>query len=181
MKTVLCIALASALAVATTLAPGHAFAQAEPEKRPGPVPQASPAPVPSTVAQPGPTGAPEDDATRVNLKAALDSTMTRMDELMKQSTMLSSSFAELATLHHGADKSEILMMQRVSDALGAMADEVKQTVAQYKRMLDDESALETGAMKSEVDGLHAVMEVIAGEVDDALQTLQRLQAQLGQG
>jgi hypothetical protein len=94
---------------------------------------------------------------------------------------LSQSFSSLATLHHGADRSEILMMVRVSDAMGSMAAELKMTLAQYKHMLDDESSTESGAMKSEVDGLQAAMQVIAGEVNDAIQTLRRLEAQLGQG
>ena len=72
-------------------------------------------------------------------------------------------------------------MERVSDAMGSMAAELKSTLAQYKHMLDDETTTETGAMKAEVDGLNAAMQVIAGEVTDAIQTLHRLELQLGQG
>jgi len=171
--------LAAALAM-TTLAPTGARAQAEPEKRPGPAPQHGPKAPPAETPQPGPVGAPEA-IDPIAVKADIDSTMQRMDRLIAQSVTLSASFAQIAALHHGADRSEILVMQRMSDAMGAMAGELKATLAEYKRMLDDETSTETGAMKSEVDGLHAAMEAIAGEVNDAIQTLHRLEAQLGQG
>jgi hypothetical protein len=118
---------------------------------------------------------------QLGLKVEADTTMAHMDLLMKQSLALSKSFAELAALHHGADRSEILVMERVSDAMGSMAGELKSTLGQYKKMLDDETTTETGTMKAEVDGLNAAMQVIAGEVTDAIQTLHRLEAQLGQG
>jgi hypothetical protein len=175
MKRLAGLALLAAIIFVHT----EALAQAEPQKRPGPAPQSTPVPPLPAPAQPGPLGAPAIDMVR--LKADVDSSIARMTVLMNESTALSASFGSLAALHHGADKSEILMMQRVSDAMGTMAGEVKVTLAQYQRMLDDETTLETGAMKSEVDGLHGAMEVIAGEVDDALKTLQRLEAQLGQG
>lgn len=167
-------------AALTLLAPAAARAQAEPEKRPGPAAQSGPKAPPAETPQPGPVGAPEA-IDPIAAKADIDSTMLRMDLLIKQSLALSQSFASLAALHHGADRSEILMMQRVSDAMGAMAGELKATLVQYRRMLDDETSTETGAMKSEVDGLHAAMDVIGGEVNDALRVLARLEAQLGQG
>lgn len=167
-------------ALALALAVAQAGAQTEPEKRPGPAPAHGPKEPPPPAPAAGPVGAPVTvDASALTAQA--DSTMRHMDLLMKQSLALSKSFAELATLHHGADRSEILMMQRVSDAMGSMAAELKGTLAQYKLMLNDETATETGAMKSEVDGLHAAMQVIAGEVTDAIQTLHRLEGQLGQG
>lgn len=153
---------------------------AEPFKHPGPGTQHGPnTPAPDEPA-PGPLGAPVT-VDPSQLTAQVDSTMLQMESLIKQSQALSQSFASLAALHHGADRSEILVMQRVSDAMGAMAGELKMTLEQYKRMLEDETNTETGKMKSEVDGLHAAMEVIAGEVSDAIKTLHRLEGQLGQG
>lgn len=179
IRPIALVFMTAALAM-TTLVPAGARAQAEPEKRPGPGPQSGPKAPPPPPPATGPVGAPVTVDSN-DLSVDVDSTMQRMDVLMKESLALSRSFASLAPLHHGADRSEILMMQRVSDAMGAMAGELKTTLAQYKRMLDDETSTETGAMKSEVDGLHAAMEVIAGEVGDAIRTLHRLEAQLGQG
>jgi hypothetical protein len=157
----------------------QARGQVEPQKRAGPRTEVV-AKEPAPVRSPGPIGAPVT-VDQLALKTEVDTTMTRMDRLMKQSLVLSQSFAELAALHHGADRSEILMMQRVSDAMGSMASELKTTLAQYKRMLDDETSSENGAMKAEVDELNSAMQVIAGEVMDAIQTLRRLEGQLGQG
>jgi hypothetical protein len=177
MRWFICLAVVLATSVLIHV---DAIAQTEPQKRPGPAPQTTPIP-PTAPAQAGPAGAPDEGVDVSRLKADVDSTVARMAVLTKQSAALSASFARLAALHHGADRAEILMMQRVSDAMGTMAGEVETTLVQYKRMLDDETDLETGAMRSEVDGLHGVMEVIAGEVDDALKTMLRLEAQLGQG
>ena len=183
------VVIITAMAMATALGQMEARAQVAPAKRPVEEPDKHPAPGrqlvdpgagPAAAPAAGPEGAPVT-VDPLQLKADVDSTMARMDSLMKESLALSQSFASLAALHHGADKSEILMMQRVSDAMGSMAAELKTTLAQYKRMLDDETSTETGAMKSEVDGLQAAMTVIAGEVDDAIRTLHRLEAQLGQG
>jgi hypothetical protein len=179
IRPIVWLSMTAALAL-TELAPVAALAQAEPDKRPGPAQQHGPGSPPPQIPQTGPVGAPEANDP-VAAKADIDSTMQRMDLLMKQSLALSQSFARLAALHQGADRSEILMMQRVSDAMGAMAGELKATLAQYKRMLDDETTSETGTMKSEVDGLHAAMEVIGGEVNGAIRVLARLEAQLGQG
>ncbi len=174
--------LVMAAAVMVTMAwAGAAHAQAEPDKRPGPAAQSGPkSPPQSPPAAAGPAGAPVT-VDQIELKADVDSTMAHMDGLMEQSLALSKSFSQLAALHHGADRSEILMMQRVSEAMGSMAAELKSTLAQYKKMLDDETATETGVMKAEVDGLNAAMQVIASEVTEAMRTLHRLEAQLGQG
>jgi len=115
------------------------------------------------------------------VNAVVDSTMVQMDSLIRESQALSTSFADLAALHRGADRSEILMMQRVSDAMGVMAGELKMSLAQYRHLVNDETSTETGTMRNEVDTLHASMQVIAGEVKDAISMLRRLQAQLGQG
>lgn len=111
----------------------------------------------------------------------IDSTMLRMSTLIEQSESLSKSFAQLAQLHHGADKSEVLMMQRMSDAMGAMAEEVRASLDVYKKMLGDETASDTGTMKEEVEGLKGILDGIAVQIDLALTTLQRLRLQLGQG
>jgi len=179
-KPIATVVILLALALTTAFGQVDARAQAEPEKRPGPGRQLDPNQIPPVMPVSGPIGSPIS-VEPLQLKAEVDTTMTRMDSLMKQSLALSQSFASLATLHHGADRSEILMMVRVSDAMGSMAAELKMTLAQYKHMLDDESSTESRTMKSEVDGLQTAMRVIAGEVNDAIQTLHRLEAQLGQG
>lgn len=176
----------TSLIVAAVIVPGIAFAlshaspQKEPEKRPGPAPQSTPVPKPPANPATGPVGAPAG-VDNASLKAQVDSTMQRMEQVSLESKELSRSFAALAALHHGADRSEILIMQRMSDAMATMAGEVTTTLRQYKAMLDDETASDTGAMKAEVQELRAAIDVIAGEVADAVQTLHRLQAQLGQG
>lgn len=113
--------------------------------------------------------------------AQVDSTMQQMTRLMETSRTLSKSFAQLAELHHGADKGEIQMMQRVSDSMGVMAGEIKTTLLQYSKMLQDETASESGGMRGDVDNLHGAMATMARQISDAIQTLQRLDIQLGQG
>ncbi|HKW13601.1 MAG TPA: hypothetical protein VJS69_03860 [Candidatus Krumholzibacteria bacterium] len=186
-KPIAAVAILAVMATTTVLGHVDARAQAmhqrpaeEPQKHPGPGRQTDPNAPPPVMPVSGPVGAPVT-VDQLQLKTDVDSTMTRMDALMKESLSLSQSFSSLAALHHGADKSEILMMQRVSDAMGSMAAELKSTLAQYKHLLDDETTTETGTMRSEVDGLQAAMQVIAGEVDDSIRTLRRLEAQMGQG
>jgi hypothetical protein len=172
--------VAIAMVPVVSLSFTRAGAQTEPEKRPGPVPQATKVPTTPPGATAGPAGAPAtlDDES---LKAQVDSTLLWMQSVISDAQSLSASFATLAPAHHGADRSEILMMQRMSDAMATMAGEVMTTLRQYKTMLDDETASDTGAMKADVQELKAAIVVIAGEVADAVQSLHRLQAQLGQG
>ena len=108
----------------------------------------------------------------------VDSTMQRMATIIETSQELSNSFAQLAERHHGADRSEVLMMQRMSDAMGAIAGEVKMSMAVYKKMLDDETASDTATMKVEVDNLKRVLDIIAVQVDLGIDMLQRLRLQL---
>lgn len=139
-----------------------------------PTPQVSPPP-PKPDEQPPRLGGPGLGGGT----AQIDSTMQRMALLVERAQALSKSFGELAQLHHGADKSEVLMMQRMSDAMGSMAQEVNSSLGVYKKMLGDETASDTGTMKAEVQGLKATLDIIAGEVAQALGTLQRLQSQVG--
>jgi hypothetical protein len=176
--------LISAAAVLAFSLAGLSFAQDQfpdnPQKRKGPVPRTDA--VPPELASPvsGALGSP-GAADRTALKAQIDATMERMARRVEESQALAESFANLAELHHGADRSEILMMQRMSETMGTMAGEVGTSLAQYKKMLDDETASESGNMKAEVQSLKTVTDVIAAEIDQAITTLQKLQLQLGQG
>jgi ATP/maltotriose-dependent transcriptional regulator MalT len=128
----------------------------------------------------GPAGAPmiTDD---VALHEQLNSSMQHMRDLAVESQSLAQTFAKLAATHHGADRSEMLVMQRMSEAMGTMSGEVQASLAQYKQMLENETASDSGMMKAEVQGLKGALDVMAGEIDDAMQTLRKLQSQLGQG
>jgi hypothetical protein len=152
------------------------FPQDESPNKSRPTPQVS-SPPPKPTEQPPQLGGPGLGGGT----AQIDSTTQRMALLIAQSQALSKSFGELAKLHHGADKSEVLMMQRMSDAMGSMAGEVKASLEVYKAMLGDETASDTGTMKTEVQGLKSVLDIVAAEVSQALGTLQRLESQLGQG
>jgi len=150
--------------------------QEESPNKSRPTPQVSPPP-PKPDEQPPQLGGPGLGGRT----APIDSTIQRMSLLIERSQALSKSFGELAQRHHGADKSEVLMMQRMSDAMGAMAGEVHASLEAYKKMLGDETASDTGTMKAEVQGLKATLDIIAGEIAQALDTLQKLQSQVGQG
>ncbi len=168
-----------ALAVAGGFFARPGNTQEAPKKGKQPIEQ--PYPTPKTAAdQPGQPGG-EDDIDTVPNTAPIDSAIQRMTVLVQQSQALSKSFANLATLHEGADRGEILVMQRMSDATAAMAGEIKMSLQQYKKMLNDETASDTGSMRSEVQGLKSIMDGLAREIDDAVQTLQALQGQMGQG
>jgi hypothetical protein len=117
----------------------------------------------------------------MNRMMEVDSTMRRVATLMEKSQTLSKSFSELAADHHGADKSEILMMQRMSDSMGTIAGEIKVSLQQYKKMLGDETTSESGRMKTEVQSFQGVLDGMASHIDEVLGTLQTLQVQLGQG
>jgi hypothetical protein len=130
--------------------------------------------------QPGGTeGAIDLDNTAV--EARIDSTIQRMTLLIQKSQMLSKSFGDLAPLHEGADRSEIVVMQRMSLAMETMAGEIKMTLQQYKKMLNDETPAQTGRMREEVRGLRGLLDIVASEIDQIVTTLQTLQGQLGQG
>ncbi|HET6349938.1 MAG TPA: hypothetical protein VFH88_12730 [Candidatus Krumholzibacteria bacterium] len=104
-----------------------------------------------------------------------------MSTLAAEAMKLSQSFRELATLHEGADRSEILMMQRMSDAMGSVAGELGLSFKQYQKMVADESTDQSGTMREQVQVLKTVLDAMAGQVDSGVKTLHSLQAQLGQG
>lgn len=186
MKTRMPLAIAAilALVVAGALSQVWGHPQVQPPKRQqGPTQPAPPDPKTPT-GQPGGQVGGMDDMNNMdyaNRMMQVDSLMARMTILIEKSQILSKSFGDLAVAHHGADKSEILMMQRMSDSMGTMAGELKTSLQQYKKMLGDETASEAGRMKTEVQSLKGVMDGIAGHIEEALQTLQKLQTQLGQG
>ncbi len=186
MKTRMSLAIAAvfALVVVGALSSVWGDPQQEPS-RTRPVPPSPPTPPESKIptGQSGQLGGMDDmgNVDYMNLMMQVDSTMQRMTVLMEKSQKISKSFGELAAPHHGADKSEILMMQRMSESMGTMAGEVKMSLQQYKKMLQDETASESGKMKGEIQSLKDVLDDIAGHIDEALQTLQMLQEQLGQG
>ena len=111
----------------------------------------------------------------------VDSMMQRMTMLMERTSSYSKSFGLLAATHHGADKSEILMMQRMSDSMGTMAGEIKANLQRYKDMLDDETTSESVNVKVEVQSLKGSLDSIARDVEKAVNTLQTIQEGLGQG
>jgi hypothetical protein len=131
----------------------------------------------------GGTSDMEDTGTTdtMQLAAQVDAQMQRVGVMVEKAQSLSRLFGDLAALHEGADKSEILMMQRMSDSMGAMAGEVKMSLQQYKKMLGDETASESGTIKADVQRLKGVMDGIVDQIAQGLQMLQAMQAQLGQG
>lgn len=113
--------------------------------------------------------------------AQVDSIIQRMTMLTERTRSYSKSFASLAATHHGADKTEILMMQRMSDSMGTMAGEVKVSLQQYKSLLEDETASENSKTRAEVQSLDGSLNSIASYIENAVNTLQSLQEQYGQG
>jgi hypothetical protein len=115
------------------------------------------------------------------LMARVDSTMRRMNDMIVKSNTLSTYFGDLAELHHGADRAEILTMQQMSKSMGIMASEVNVVLRQYKTMVEDETSSEPGQVKGEVDGLKSVIDRMATQIESALSTLETIQGQMGQG
>jgi hypothetical protein len=111
----------------------------------------------------------------------LDQTIQRMTAIVQQAKAFSTTFDKLAALHEGADKSEVLMMKRMSDSMATMAGEIKMSAEQYKRMVGDESATQSGQMRQEVQRLKSIIDGAAKNVEKGMQTLQDLQVALGQG
>jgi hypothetical protein len=183
MKTTMSLAISVIIAfvVAGPISSVWGQDQQEP-KTTRPLPPPTPPP-PATPEQGGQLGGMDDmtDVNYMNLMMQVDSTMQRMTILVGESQALSKSFAELAASHHGADKSEILMMQRMSDSMGVMAGEIKMSLQQYRKMLEDETVSESGRMKAEVQSFKGMLDGIVTHIEQSLQTLELLKGQLGQG
>jgi len=185
MKSRILVAVSAiiAFAVAGSLSPVRAEIQQNPPKKQS-LPQTPPVvPESKTVVQGGGLGG-MDASTMTEQMAVMmpvDSMMQRMTMLMKRAQSYSKSFGELAEVHHGADKKEILMMQRMADSMGMMAGEIKVSLQQYKDMLDDETSSESGSMRVEVHSFKATLDGIASYIEQATNTLQMLEERLGQG
>ncbi len=189
MKTRTLFAISSILAI--VMAGGVSSVSAHPQdtekKNQGPLLQPRESRPEGETMVPGQPGEPGGESVEdlnnseyLAATAMIDSSVARITVLMKQAQDLSQSFGQLATLHEGADRSEIYMMQRMSDAMGTMAGEIKSSFLQYKKLLAEETTSESGSMKGEIQGLKGVMDGIARQIDQAVQTLQTLKVQLGQ-
>ena len=184
MRRGLLFGTAGVLALAVGFSSVWAQSQTEPQKRQqGPTQITPPEQKPAAVQPTGQTGATDDlqGADHATVIAQLDATLQRMTALTKQAQALSKSFGEIAAAHHGADKSEVVMMQRMSDSMGTMAGEIKMSLEQYKNMLEDETSSQSGAIKTEVQSLKGIIDGIARNVEEGVQTLQKMLTALGQG
>jgi len=172
-----------ALAFAGSLSSAWAGPQQESPQK-GPERQTSPVPDETKLQAQGGEVMGMNDSTNADyesLRIQVDAMMQRMKTLTEKAQSYSKSFGELAAAHHGADRSEILMMQRMSDSMGMMAGEIKVSLQQYKDMLDDETASDSGAMRVEVQSFKGILDGIARYIEGAVNTLQTLQERLGQG
>jgi hypothetical protein len=184
MRKGLLFAAAAVFALSVGFSALWAQSQTDPQKRQqGPTQVTPPEQKPTTGQPAGQPGGMDDlqGADHAAVVAQIDATVERMTAVTKQAQALSKSFGELAAAHHGADKSEVLMMQRMSDSMGTMAGEIKMSLQQYKKMLEDETSSQSGAMKAEVQSLKAIIDGIARNVEEGIQTLQKMQTALGQG
>lgn len=178
--------LVYAIAAAGALGPATTQAQDAPRKGTDVKPERLPGDIPPPAGRAGAPGGVgmdmEDNAVNdADVVAQIDLTLAQLKTLTDRARSLSGSFAELATLHEGADKSEILMMKRMSDSMQMMSAELQTSLQQYKKLLQEETVSETGAMRDEVRGFKGIMDGMARQVNSAVQTLQTLQVQLGQG
>jgi len=172
------------IAAAGVLGSVAAPAQDAPRKGTDVKPERLPGETPPPSGQPGAPGGTEIQAgatADTDVSAQIDATLAQLKTLAERAKSLSASFGDLAALHEGADKSEILMMKRMSDSMQMMAGELQSSMEQYKKLLAEETASESGAMRDEVRNFKGIMDGMALQVNSAVQTLQRLQAQLGQG
>ena len=186
MKTRKLVAVAAILAFALTGSISSAWGEPQeaPPKKGHQIGQTSPFPSETTPEnQGGPIGGMNDTTTMQNVSviAQVDSMMQRMIVLKEKAQSDSKSFGVLAAGHHGTDKTEILMMKRMSDSMGMMAGEIEVSLQQYKEMLKDETGSENGSMNAEVQNLTVILYGIARYVDGAVNTLHTLDERLGQG
>jgi len=184
MKTRILVAVTAilAFAVAGSLSPVWGVPQQESPHK-GPAPRTSPTPPETKIQEQGGevAGMGDTTITSMSVMGQIDSMTQRMSVLMEKSESYSRQFGVLAATHHGADKSEILMMQRMSDSMGMMAGEIKASLQQYKEMLEDETTSESGSMKAEVQSFRGILDGIARNIEGAINTLQVLEERLGQG
>jgi hypothetical protein len=184
MKTRILVAVTAilAFAVAGSLSPVRGEPQQESPHK-GPAPITSPIPPETKIQEQGGEVAGMGDTTITSetVIRQVDTMMQQMTVLIEKSQSYSKQFGLLAATHHGADKSEILMMQRMSDSMGMMAGEIKGSLQQYKEMLEDETTSESGSMKAEVLSFRGILDGIARNIQGAVNTLQVLEERLGQG
>jgi len=171
----------SMLVLASLLPAARAVAQEAPRKGDVEEPKPVPTQPPSELDKPGVAGGMVARPDYADVYQQIDATARRMDEALTRSRAMSKSFGELAALHQGADRSEILMMQRMCDSMGTMASETATCVQQYRKMLDDETATESGAVKAEVQGLKSMIDGMAKQIENGLNLLHAMQVNLGQG
>jgi phage-related protein len=186
MKSSMSVSVIAILAIVAIagFASVRGYAQEPPKKGDYPKPPQTPPelkPQTTPTGSAGAVGYAEADMNYADLALMVDESIARMEVAVEKARTLSTSFGELSALHEGADKSEILMMQRMSGSMGSMAAEMKVSLQQYKKLLDDETATESGKVKTEVQNLKGVMDGITNQIDQGLQTLQSMLAQLGQG
>jgi hypothetical protein len=186
MKTRVLIAVTAILAFAVAGSVSSVRAQMQQQSPPkkGKQLPTSPGPSQTTIENKGGVlGGTEETAGTDHLSVIVqvDSMMQRMTLLRERAQSYSKSFGALAAAHHGADKSEILMMQRMSDSMGVMAGEITVSLQQYKDMLEDETTSESGGTKAEVESFRGTLDGIARYIEGAVNTLQALQERLGQG
>jgi hypothetical protein len=183
-RTLVAVVTFLAFAGAGSLSYAQGDRQQEPPKK-GRAARTSPMPSETTTQNQGggALGGLNETPTTANVDV-----ITQVDSMMQQMTMLkekaqsyAKSFGVLAAVHHGTDKSEILMMQRMSDSMGMIAAEIEVSLRQYKEMLNDETASESGGTKAEVLSFTDILYGIAGYINGAVNTLQTLQERLGQG
>ena len=183
MKTKILVAVAAivAFAIAGSLSPVKGEPQQEVPKK-GRIQPTTQLPS-ETEFQGDKMGRMDDENTMENMSIIMqvDSMMQRMTVLMERTQAYSKSFGLLAAAHHGADKKEIQMMQRMSDSMGTMAGEIKMSLQQYKDTLENETTSESGSMRSEVQDFGGVFYGMATYIEQAVNTLQTLEEQLGQG
>ncbi len=171
----------SLVVTAAWLSTVPAIAQEAPRKGNVEEPKPVPTQPPSELDKPGVAGGMVARPDYADVYQQIDATARRMDEALTRSRAMSKSFGELAALHQGADRSEILMMQRVCDSMGTMASETATCLQQYRKMLDDETATESGTVKAEVQGLKSMIDGMATQIENGLNLLHAMQANLGQG
>ncbi|MGD8414256.1 MAG: hypothetical protein PVF33_08485 [Candidatus Latescibacterota bacterium] len=188
MKSRFLVAVAVTLMFAAAGSFSSVWAQTQQQQQQAPKkgqihPTLQPVPETNTQNQPGETGrlGGETMLDHEFVIARVDSIIQRMTMLTERTRSYSKSFGSLAATHHGADKAEILMMQRMSESMGTMAGEVKLSLQQYKNLLEDEPSSENWKTRAEVQNLDAALNNIASYIEHAVNTLQTLQEHYGQG
>jgi len=93
--------------------------------------------------------------------------------MIERSQRLSASLDKLAGQYQGPMKEQILVLKRMSESIGAMAEKMKAELEECNGLLRDGAVAKDPAMQDELHLVANSMNEMTGPMEDALRSLER--------